>query len=92
MIELEAIQVKITEHEGQCSKIDEQAKSLIEKAKAIQKNLTEIQTSLNQLNNMKIARIAAIQELKSLLSTDTPTPVEPAPVPAEPAAEPEQEK
>lgn len=73
-IELGVIQEKITEHEGQCSKIDEQAKGLIEKAKTAQGALEKIKASLTQLSNMKIARISAIQELKSLLGSDVEEP------------------
>ena len=76
-IAIEMIQGKITEHEVQCSKIDEQAQGLIEKAKAMQDNLKKAQTALGQLTNMKIARLAAIQELKSLLGQ----PVDPIPAP-----------
>jgi SMC interacting uncharacterized protein involved in chromosome segregation len=62
----EEIQGKVTEHELQCKKIDEAAKDIIEKIKGMQESLAGAQKSLRQLNDMKLARLGALDALKSL--------------------------
>ena len=54
----------------------EEIKELVGKGKVLQENIAKLQSALGQLNNMKIARIAAIQELKGLLSSEE-TPAAP---------------
>ena len=84
-INLQAIQDKITEHKGQCSKIDAEAQKLVNRAKVLQDEFNEINKKLRQLNDMKIAQLAAVEVLTGLKPAETNEPkiVEDEPIPDE---------
>lgn len=73
--ELKVIQDKITEHEGQCKKIDEAAKKSVEEAKVLQDKFNAISKNLQGLREAKIANVAAIDTLKKLLPKEPAKPV-----------------
>lgn len=73
-VEPKTIQEKITEHEAVCARIDEQINNIVKKMKEMQEVFRKAQGSLSQLNGMKIARTAAIGELKSLIEEPAEEP------------------